>query len=220
MSIMEVRFRMLSSRQIIRFSAIVVIFLACAYASAQNYTGKPFSATATNPVTGAPVHLYVDGSKVRADFLAPPEDPTAKDDLVYTLAFFEPRAFYQVSPHDHTCQSQPGLLTAKTIEEYLTGFTVPIDSIKSSSQGKLISRSVTVNGMNYVVFEPDNSTAGAAKKGPTGKAWILKDLGLVTKMEGIDKNGKAQSTNFLMDIEMKAPDPSLFAVPQGCAAGH
>ncbi len=211
--------KLIYPRPMIRLSATITLFLACAYVSAQSYTGKSFSATAINPITGAPVHLYVDGSKVRADFLAPSDDPTAKDDLIYTLAFFQPKGFYQVSPHNHTCQSQPDLLKAKTIGEYLSGFTVPIDSIKASTQSKLISHNVTLNGLHYVVLEPDNTTAGGGKAS-TGKVWILKDLGLVTKMEGFDKNGKAQSTNFLTDIALKVPDPSLFAVPHGCTAGH
>jgi hypothetical protein len=93
-------------------------------------------------------------------------------------------------------------------------------SRQTSSQTRLISRNVTINGLNYVVLEPDNATARAGQKGPTGKAWILEDLGLVTKMEGVDKNGKAQTMNFLTDIQMKAPELSLFAVPQGCTAAH
>lgn len=220
MSISGTKFTMLNLRWIARLSATIALFSACGYVSAQSYTGKPFSATAINPATGAPVHLYVDGSKVRADFLAPSEDPTAKDDLIYTLAFFQPRRFYQVSPHDRTCQSQPDLLTAKTMGEYLTGFTVPIDSIKASSQTKLISRNVTVNGLNYVVLENANTASVTGEEGSTGKVWVLKDLGLVTKMESVDKNGKAQSTNFFTDLQMKTPEPSLFAVPQGCTAGH
>jgi hypothetical protein len=130
------------------------------------------------PVCSSPANI-VGGQRAsgshqgerRADFLAPAGDPTAKDDLVYTLVFFEPRGFYQVSPHGHTCQSQPDLLTAKNIGEYLTGFTAPLDSIKPSAQTKLVSHDVTVSGLNYAVLEADNTGA------ETGKEVLLEKSG-------------------------------------------
>jgi hypothetical protein len=77
-----------------------------------------------NPLTGAPVHLYVESGRVRAEFEAPLEDPAAKDDLLYTVAVFEPHQFFTISPHNHTCQSNPDSLTSKNVEEYLADLGV------------------------------------------------------------------------------------------------
>lgn len=201
------------------FLAIPLWLLASPSARAQTYTGKPFSATAVNPVTAAPVRLYVAGSKVRADFVPPPGDPTAKNDLIYTLAFFHPRAFYQVSPHDHSCQSQVSLLPAKSLEDYLSGFSPSIDSLRSSAQGSLASHVVTEGGIAYTVLEKRNAAAGPGQPSRT-RIWVVKDLGLVAKLEAADKAGKLQTTDFLTRIDLKKPDDALFAVPANCQAGH
>jgi len=185
---------------------------------AQSYTGKPFSATAANPVTGAPVELYIRGAEVRADFLPPPQDPTAKNDLIYTLAFFNPRSFYQVSPHDRTCQAQVSLLPAKSLEDYLSGFSPSVRSLRSPHE-KFASQDVTVNGLTYTVLEPVRAAAGSGRASHT-RIWILKDLGLVTKMETVDRSGKIGTTHFLKNIDLNKPDQSLFVVPGSCRSAH